>query len=158
MGWGDDGEFHHKIRLTGFGCYSVPTAVVYHKRIEGANRVSGTVRNRWYIIIETYALKTLVLLAPALVLYEAALVIFLCLKGHRRQYLGSMRDVFRNLPQLLKKRSELQRSRRIPDKEVLVGGPIYIRANLVEKSYLRFSMTVLNGVFEGYWRLVKNFI
>jgi GT2 family glycosyltransferase len=158
MGWGDDGEFHHKIRLAGFGCYSVPTAVVYHKRVEGANRVSGTVRNRWYIIIETYALKTLVLLAPALVLYEAALLIFLCLKGHRGQYLGSMREVFRKLPQLLKKRSELQRSRRIPDKELLVGGPIYIRANLLEKSYLRFSMTVLNGMFEGYWRLVKHFV
>jgi GT2 family glycosyltransferase len=158
MGWGDDGEFHHKIRLAGFGCYSVPTAVVYHKRVEGANRISGTVRNRWYIIIETYASKTLVLLAPALLLYEAALLTFLCLKGQHRQYLRSMREVCRSVPQLLKKRSGVQKSRRVSDKDLLVGGPIYIRGNLVEKSYLRISMVVLNGVFEGYWRLVKNFI
>jgi GT2 family glycosyltransferase len=158
MGWGDDGEFHHKIRLAGFGCYSVPNAVVYHKRVEGANRVSGTVRNRWYIITETYSLKTLVLLAPALLLYEAALFSFLCLKGQRRQYLRSMREVCRRIPHLLKKRSGLQKSRQISDRDLLVGGPIYIRENLVEKAYLRISMVVLNGIFEGYWRLVKNFI
>jgi GT2 family glycosyltransferase len=158
MGWGDDGEFHHKIRLAGFGCYSVPTAVVYHKRVEGANRISGTVRNRWYIIIETYALKTLVLLAPALLIYEAALLTFLCLKGQHRQYLLSMGEVCRKVPHLLKKRSGLQKSRQISDRDLLVGGPIYIRENLVEKAYLRISMIVLNGMFEGYWRLVRNFI
>jgi GT2 family glycosyltransferase len=158
MGWGDDGEFHHKLRLFGFGCYSVPNAVVYHKRVEGANRVSGTVRNRWYIIIETYALKTLFLLTPALLLYEVALFLFLCLKGQQRQYLRSMRDVLASFPHLIRKRAALQKSRTISDRDLLVGGPIYIRANLVEKTYLRLSMSVLNGMFEGYWRLVKNFI
>jgi len=158
MGWGDDGEFHHKIRLAGFGCYSVPNAVVYHKRVEGAKRVSGTVRNRWYIIIETYALKTLFLLTPALLLYEVALFSFLCLKGERRQYFRSMQDVIASIPRLLQKRATLQQSRTISDRELLVGGPIYIRANLVEKRYLRLSMSLLNGMFEGYWRLVKNFI
>jgi hypothetical protein len=136
----------------------VPNAVVYHKRVEGANRVSGTVRNRWYIIIETYALKTLVLLAPALLIYEAALLTFLCLKGQQRHYLRSRGEVCRRVPHLLRKRAGVQKSRRISDRDLLVGGPIYIRANLVEKTYLRLSMSLLNGMFEGYWRLVKNFI
>jgi GT2 family glycosyltransferase len=158
MGWGDDGEFHHRIRLAGFGCYSVPDAIVYHKRVEGANRIRGTVRNRWYIIAQTYSLKTLVLLMPVLILYEASLFMFLCLKGNGRSYLRAMRDVVRSVPRLIRKRWALQRSRTISDRELLVGGPIYIRDSLVERPYFRLGMNMLNHVFDGYWRLVKNFI
>jgi len=158
MGWGDDGEFHHRIRLAGLGCYSVPDAVVYHKRVEGANRIAGTIRNRWYIIGEMYSLKTLCLLAPALILYEASLLAFVCLIGQHRGYLRAMRDVVRHVPRLVRKRRALQRSRMIADRELLVSGPLYIRGNLIDKPHLMFGMKLLNRVFAAYWSIVHNFI
>jgi GT2 family glycosyltransferase len=33
MGWGDDGEFHHKMNLRRRCCYHIPAAIVYHKRV-----------------------------------------------------------------------------------------------------------------------------
>ena len=38
MGWGDDGEFNHKLNLRRRSCYHVPAAIVYHKRAQGAKR------------------------------------------------------------------------------------------------------------------------
>jgi GT2 family glycosyltransferase len=158
MGWGDDGEFHHRIRLAGFGCYSVPDAVVYHQRVEGANRIAGTIRNRWYIITQTYSLRSLILLAPAFLLYEASLFTFLLLSGMVWLYLRAMRDVVTNVPRLLQKRRALQRLRTISDREILVGGPIYIRENFIAAPHLRLGMNVLNRVAAGYWRLVRNLL
>jgi len=158
MGWGDDGEFHHKIHLCGLGCYNIPTAVVYHKRELGADRIYGGIRNRWYLIIETYALRTLVLLAPALLLYEIALFSFLCLKRQWKEYLHAMWDTVRNLPRLVSKRSKIQKLRAMPDRDLLVAGSIYARQTLVNKKYLKQTMGLLNLIFEGYWKLVRRFI
>jgi GT2 family glycosyltransferase len=158
MGWGDDGEFHYKLHLVGLGCYSVPRAIVYHKRHTGADRIYGSIRNRWCLIIETYALKTIVLLAPALLLYELALFGFLCLKGQWRAYLHAMWDIVQHLPHLVSHRGHLQKLRATLDKELLVCGPIYIRQHFVDNRLARLGMRVLNSIFTGYWQLAHRFL
>src|SRR5215510_13965365 len=158
MGWGDDGEFHHKIHLSGLSCYSIPRAMVYHKRDAGADRIYGSIRNRWALIVETYALRTIIILGPALLVYELVLFCFLCLKGQAPEYLRALRDTLRNLPALRAKRSKVQRLRARLDADLLVSGPIYIRESFVQKAYLKLSMGVLNRVFEGYWKLCRRFI
>jgi GT2 family glycosyltransferase len=158
MGWGDDGEFHQKIHLAGLGCYSVPKALVYHKREAGSDRIYGGVRNRWSLIIETYAVRSLLVLAPVLVLYEIALFSFLCLKGRWREYLGAMTDVVASLPRLLTNRSRVQNLRASADRDLLMGGPIYIRGSLVARKSLQLGMNLLNQVFEGYWKVARKLI
>jgi GT2 family glycosyltransferase len=158
MGWGDDGEFHYKIHLAGLSCYNIPRAVVYHKRDAGADRIYGSIRNRWFLIIETYALRTLVILGPALLLYELMLLAFLCVRGQANQYLRALQDTLRSLRALRAKRARVQKMRARPDADLLVGGPIYIRDSFVPKAYLKLGMALLNGVFEGYWRLCRRFI
>jgi GT2 family glycosyltransferase len=158
MGWGDDGEFHHKIHLAGLGCFSVPQAVVYHKRAAGADRIYGSMRSRWPLIIETYAARTIVVLGPALLLYETILFAFLCLKGRGKEHVRAMAATIRNFPRLVSKRSKLQRLRVRPDADLLIGGRIYIRESFVNKPYLKFGLDVLNRIFAGYWRLCRRFI
>jgi GT2 family glycosyltransferase len=158
MGWGDDGEFHYKIHLSGLACYSVPRAVVYHKRDAGADRIYGSIRNRWFLIIEAYALRTILILGPALLLYEVVLFAFLCLRGQAIEYLRGMRDTLHHFHSLRIKRSKVQRLRAKLDGDLLVGGPIYIRGSFVQKPYLRLGMGLLNRLFEGYWMLCRRFI
>jgi GT2 family glycosyltransferase len=158
FGWGDDGEFHHKILLLGLGCYIVPQAVVYHKRKIGANRFYGQIHNRWCLIIETYAVKTILLFLPALVLYEITIFFFMAFKGKLKVYLLAIRDVVRILPHLLSKRTVIQDLRQRSDGELLTSGPIFIRKSLLNKKYLAFGMHVLNKLFDGYWYLLKRFI
>jgi GT2 family glycosyltransferase len=158
IGWGDDGEFQYKMHLVGLRCYSIPNALVYHKRDTGSDRFYSMIHNRWYLIIETYAFRTIVLLAPALLLYEIALFAFVCLKGRSKDYLLAIRNTVSNFPKILHKRARLQEQRQRSDRDLLSGGPIYIRADLVQKRYLTVGMALLNGIFEGYWRLVKRFI
>jgi GT2 family glycosyltransferase len=158
MGWGDDGEFHHKIHLIGLGCYNVPEAVVYHKRHIGADRIYGSIHNRWYLIFETYALKTLVLLAPALLLYEISLLALLSIRGQSRHYIRAFRDLLTNFPHLITKRSSIQRLRVKSDRELLVGGPIYVREEYLGRGFFNLCMGVLNNLFEGYWKIVHRLL
>jgi GT2 family glycosyltransferase len=158
MGWGDDGEFHYKIHLSGLSCYNVPHALVYHKRDAGADRIYGSIRNRWFLIIETYALRTIIILGPALLCYELVLFAFLCVRGQAKEYLRALQDTLRSLRALRAKRARVQGLRARRDADLLVGGPIYIRESFVQKAYLKHGMALLNSVFEGYWRLCRRFV
>jgi GT2 family glycosyltransferase len=158
IGWGDDGQFHHKLRLCGLDCYSVPNALVYHKRVAGDNRIYALVHNRWALIIETYGFKTIILLTPAMLLYEIANFSFLLVKGQSKEYLRAVRDIIYKFPQLISKRSKFQKLRLRSDRDLLVSGPIYIRKNFLNKRLFVYGMGLLNQIFDGYWKLVSRFI
>jgi len=69
-----------------------------------------------------------------------------------------MWDVLDNLPCLKAKRMRLQSLRAVPDRELLVSGPIYIRGSFLNKKYLKLGFDLINRIFEGYWKLVKEFL
>jgi GT2 family glycosyltransferase len=158
IGWGDDGQFHYKLHLAGLPCYSVPRAIVFHKREVEAGRVRAIVRNRWYLLVECYALRSLILLAPVLIFYEVFLIVFLCLRGQLREYLNCVPDLIRTFPRLLRKRASVQRMRVVPDRLLLSGGPIYVSESIVTNTCTRLALVLMNHLFEGYWRVVRRFI
>jgi len=155
MGWGDDGEFNHKMNLSGRFCYHVPAAVVYHKRTEGAQRYYGTVRNRWRFLLESYEWKTLVICAPSLLLYEASLMLYLLKKGAISQYFRAIGYVISNLSSIFAVRRRIQASRRLRDKELMTSGTIFIAPEYVDSRWLSLGFRSLNCFLDGYWRAVQ---
>ena len=158
MGWGDDGEFNHRMNLSGRFCYHVPQAIVYHKRVSGAQRYEGTVRNRWRFIIECYELRTLVLCAPALLLYEIALVGFLAMKGALPEYLRAGRYIVGHLPSVLATRRRVQRTRRVPDRELMASGNLFIAEEYLDRRILAFGLSALDRLLNAYWSLVRRWL
>jgi GT2 family glycosyltransferase len=158
MGWGDDGEFHHRVNLSGLRCYAIPQAMVYHKAIRGAPRIYGQLLNRWSMIIETYAWRTVVVFGPALILYECVLLAGIILKGRGREYLRAVMTLIRNLPILLKKRKQVFEYKTEQDRHLLTSGQIYAPASFLSYSLVRIGWTIVNIALNGYWHIARRFI
>jgi GT2 family glycosyltransferase len=120
-----------------------------------ARRVYYLIRNRWYILTKVFAGRTLVVLAPVLVLYEFNQLVGALYKGWGRPWLAAVRDYWRELPRLLRDRGAVQASRRIGDRSLLKGGPLpltdALRATLVERTVVGALQVVVNA----YWRIVR---
>jgi GT2 family glycosyltransferase len=155
MGWGDDGEFNHKMNLTGHLCYHVPSAVVYHKRVQGARRYYGTVRNRWRFLLECYQAKTLILCAPALAVYEMSLILFLLMKGEIGQYFSAIKYVVAARDSIAGVRRRIQSKRQVDDKELMTSGSIFIASEYVDSAILAGGYKVMNAFLNGYWSIVR---
>jgi len=158
MGWGDDGEFHHRINISGLGCYAVPRALVYHKAIKGAPRVYGQVRNRWFLILQTYSWKTFFITLPVLIAYELCLFLFLVMKGFFSEYAKAMRDVAVNYNNLMHKRKTIQAYKVVADKELMTAANIFIPSTYKNSVIVHFAFWSLNMLLKSYWTLVKRYL
>lgn len=160
FGWGCDGELHQRVLLSGRKCVYVPSAVGFHEYKEmnksRTYRVEGQIYNRWRYIISHYSYRTIILVSPALLVYEISQAIFCLLKGVPLLYIKGTFDAVRHLPETLKKREEIQALRAVPDRELLTAGPLYVRPSEgVSGKLVSAIVTALSLAFSGYWWLVR---
>jgi len=162
MGWGEDGEVYMRMRLAGYKTLYVPEAVGYHRtkqwREDRYYRAFGQVRNRWFILLTQYRIRTLILMIPALIVYEIFLLLFMTLKGIPHLYFKGNMDVIKNLGRILEKRKAIQATRKVPDRELLTSGEMYVSPALIQNPLMKIGMRFLNGFFNGYWRVIKRWI
>lgn len=162
MGWGEDAEIYHRMKIAGYNCLYVPQAIALHEAKEWSSlrhyRAYGQVRNRWFLLLSAYQLKTLILIIPAFIVYEIFLLLFMTLKGIPHLYFKGNIDVIRNLGRILKKRKAIQATRKIPDSELLTSGDMYISLSLIHNPVLKIGVRILNGFFNGYWKVIKGWI
>lgn len=159
LAWGDDVEIHQRLLLAGFKSLYVPTAVCLHdyKPFDKsrAYRARGQVCNRWRYILTHYEVRTLLLIAPALLLYELTQALFLSLKGLPHLYVLGTLDALAGLPATFRRRREVQALRKVPDRAVLFAGELYVRPEhsggrqIAARAVQRLSRAL--GV---YWRMV----
>jgi GT2 family glycosyltransferase len=111
----EDVDLSLRLRLAGGALGIEPTAVVDHDYEFGAreHKWRWLERNRWAFLIRVYPASLLVLLAPALLLTELALVSAAFAAGWGRQKLAAVGEAVRWLPRLLRERREVQATRRV---------------------------------------------
>jgi GT2 family glycosyltransferase len=151
FGWGDDGALHHRLHLAGWACYTVPDALVFHRRLRTTPRIYGQIHNRWVVLLTDFQLRTLLLTAPALLLFELMLVASALSLRAGGEYLRALRDVARKLGPIRATRSRVQSSRRISDRDVLCADDLDLprRSSPLDR-FVRLS----NVGFRAYWRIV----
>ena len=161
FGW-TDGEFIHRALIAGYHSIHVPDAVIFHKKkprgSKGTSQAQYQIRNRWYFIIKNYAARTLILTAPALLLYELTLMVFALLKGIFPQYVKGNLEVIKNFRSLMKKRAIIQGSRKVQDSELLTSGPVTVSEQMVDNKILQLGTVLMSGVFNLYWKIVYRLI
>lgn len=156
----EDGELVQRLLIAGHRAFVVPSAVVLHDYTPRAFSAGFyQVRNRWLVMLGLYRLRTLFLLAPALLVHELAIAGFLLAKGKTGLYLRANWAVLRGLGQVRAKRRQVASFRRIPDSGFLGCGPITVRAELLgRKGWKARVKRALDSFYAGYWRLVRRFV
>jgi GT2 family glycosyltransferase len=165
----EDHDFGVHARVTGHTILAVSSARCHH--LDGTpglsmrpggryapTRVYCLIRNRWLVLLKHYEWQTLLLLAPVLALYEVAQLGAVAGKGWLREWGRAAGWTVRHLPAILERRREVQRGRRIPDRELLACGPLPFRDELTSSAAERGARRALDRITGAYWRLVRRLV
>jgi hypothetical protein len=153
----EDGDFTSRMTLAGYPCLHVPAAVAGHRgKPRGTSNVFYQVRNRWYFMLKLYNWRTLILIAPMLLLFEILQALFLLKKGALKEYVRGNVAVVRSLPMILAKRRAFQPLKKMRDRDWLRAGRMYVPPQLNQPGGLMERLqAAFFGVCSVYWRLVR---
>jgi GT2 family glycosyltransferase len=165
----EDHDFGVRARLRGHQLWVDPSASVVHGAGSAAlsyrpgqepatQRLFYLVRNRWFVIAKCYSLRTLVVLLPALMLFETCQLLVLGAKGSLHVWASAVRSLRREWPRLRRERRAVQQSRRVADAAILRGGSLPMTDWLRRNAMQRAALTVLDRGLNEYWRLVSRLI
>jgi GT2 family glycosyltransferase len=165
----EDHDLGIRTRLRGRKILAVPSAHCYHGSgtqglsLRGtgqyqALRVIGTIRNRWHLILKVYQPRTLLLLAPALLTFELVQFAGSMKKGWPGEWLQAAIGLLRRAPRIVAQRREIQRTRAIPDRAILRGGPLPFTNRLASGRLERVVQIGLDRFCQGYWKLAQHLL
>lgn len=165
----EDADFIFRLTMLGYKCYNVSLAIVFHK--EGTSPLSMregkryqpqrafmVVRNRWFFILKMYQWKTIILLSPALMLYELITFAYLLKKGAFREHIKGLRAVIKSYKDISIKRKEIQRLRTKKDRDLLGVGDLTFAVGVVKPGIEEKLKRLMDYLFKLYWKLIYHFI
>lgn len=165
----EDHDFGIRVRMQASGVLSVTDAYCYHGTgTEGLSirqlgtystkRIYYLIRNRWLVILKNFSFRTLLVLTPFYLIYEMAQGAIAIKKRWHREWLQALVWIMRNFPAVLRERRKVQATRRVGDREFLVGGPLPFRGELTAGRVERFLLGLLNGAARAYWFVASRLI
>ena len=150
----EDVDLSLRVRLAGGRVGIEPRAVVDHdyEFDKGAAKWRYLERNRWAMLLRTYPAALLVLIAPALLATEVALLFVSLAGGWGPQKLRATGETLVALPRLLRERREIQARRAIGPAEFADS----LTAELSSPHLGRVrGFAPLRWALTGYWSLVR---
>lgn len=164
----EDYDLALRLRIAGHRNLSVEDAIVHHRGgtpgisfREGASypkiRAYYHSRNRWLVLFKNHAWSTLLVSLPGILLYELVWAVFTLSKGHFRAHVAGKASFFRSLEPARASRRRIQAGRRVPDRELLVGGPLTLSPQLVHKAMARRLAGALSVVLAAWWVVARPF-
>jgi hypothetical protein len=162
----EDHDFGVRTRIMGHSVLAVPEATVLHGegtpglsfrqgRERSPIRVYCLIRNRWRIVLQDFQLRSLLLFAPCLMVYECFQLLGVVKKGWLGIWLRAAGRMLVNVATVVRRRREVQRTRRSPDRTFLSGGPLPFAPELAGGRLERLARSWLDRFVAGYWRLVR---
>ena len=152
--YGEDLDLSLRLRLAGWGVGIEPAARVVHdyEFAKGDYKWFYLERNRWWTIVGAYPGRLLALLAPGLLAFEVALVLAAWRGGWLRAKLRAQGAVLLSLPTMVRRRQEVQATRRIVPRAFAEP----LSASL-DSPYLEGAARVpgVDAVQRWYWRGVR---
>jgi GT2 family glycosyltransferase len=150
----EDVDLSLRLRLRGDMLGIEPTAVVDHDYEFSASehKWRWLERNRLAFLIRLYPTRLLILLAPALLATELALLVVSSSGGWGRQKLAADLEALRWLPRLLRERRRIQRARAVSSAEFAS----WLSADL-DSPFISGAARTLPARFalRAYWRMVR---
>jgi GT2 family glycosyltransferase len=167
----EDLELSLRLRALGHRLIVVPSAQAYHDRGVGlpelafrgqggypALRLALTLRHRLFLMLVHYHARTLVVLAPALLMYELASVVLALSRGLGREWALAWAWQVSHARTLLERRRRMQRDRVLPDRAILVGGPLPLAPGVVRSPVATRAVRCLSLGLNAYWSVARHLI
>jgi GT2 family glycosyltransferase len=165
----EDHDFGTRSRIAGHTLLSVPGARCLHGDgtpglsyraggVHTATRVYCLIRNRWRIVLQTYAARTIVLLAPSLAAYEVFQLVGAIRKGWLGPWLRAAGWMVANPGITLRRRRQVQATRRASDRELLREGPLPFTRGLLGGGLEGAARAWLERAAGAGWRAVRRFV
>ena len=150
----EDVDLSLRLRIAGGALGVEPAAVVDHDYEFGAreHKWRWLERNRWAFLIRVYPTSLLILLAPALIATELALIPAAFAAGWGRQKLAAMWEVARWLPRLLRERRQVQATRTVSAAEFAAWLTPDLDSPFIPAVARSAPVRLL---LRGYWRAVR---
>ncbi len=149
----EDTDLSMRLHLHGGGVGIEPAAVVDHDYEFGGSgqKWRWLERNRWAMVIRVYPAALLVLLMPALLLTELALIPVAAAGGWLGQKVAAWRDVIARLPRLLRERRAIQARPRVSAAEFAS----WLTPDLDSPFFGAVGRSrIVRGALRAYWRAV----
>lgn len=165
----EDLEFALRVRAFGGRFICEPKAVVMHDRGEGyvglsfrgkeakypTRRAYLSMRHRLLIMFSHYRLWTLIVLSPALFLYELASLAAAVSKGFTWQWFRAWGWNLANIKLIMEKRRNIQPRRKRSDKQIYIGGKLPLAPGFVSNKIASAGVSALTAVFNVYWSIAR---
>jgi GT2 family glycosyltransferase len=150
----EDVDLSLRLRLAGGRLGIEPSAVVDHEYEFGAreHKWRWLERNRWAFLIRVYPASLLLLVAPALIATELALIPASIAAGWGRQKLAAIGEVVRWLPRLLRERRQVQATRKVSAAEFAAWLTPGLDSPFIPAAARSLPARLL---LRAYWRLVR---
>jgi GT2 family glycosyltransferase len=150
----EDVDLSVRLRMEGGPLGIEPAAVVAHDYDfhASADKWRWLERNRLALLIRTYPTPLLMLLAPALIATELALLLVAAAGGWGGQKLRAYREVIAWLPRLRRERRQIQRRRTVSAAEFASWLTPDLDSDLISPLVRSRPARLL---LRGYWRLVR---
>lgn len=155
----EDVDMAWRLRLRGHRVVLAPQSVVYH-RYEFSRSIKKFYfmeRNRWWVHSKNLKIGTLIVIAPAFLFMEIGLWLFAFTGGWWREKARAYGYYFSwsHLGALARARREIQRTRMVPDKEIVQSFSPRILYQEIAHPLWEY---VGNPFFAAYWWIVKRLI
>jgi GT2 family glycosyltransferase len=151
-----DVEFDLRLHLSGRKLYSVPSARVFHRiKNRGFKYLRRQIRNRWMLILENYSWRSILILLPALIFYEIALISFLTIKGRLSDYIAANWEILQHFGPIMERRRQVQALKRLRDRDILSSGFMNMRADVAGGRTVRALHRAFNRAFQAYWACAR---
>lgn len=164
----EDLDLSYRLRATGARIVSVEDCVVLHKggtpgisfregpRYPGS-RVFFHSRNRWTFLAKCYRARTILVGLPGLALYEIVWFLFALLQGHAGDWWRGKRAFLALRDRRRADRARFQAARTVPDRALLVGGPLTITPALKASGLRGLLDGALSAALRAWWFLARPF-
>jgi GT2 family glycosyltransferase len=162
----EDHDFGLRCRSAGLTLLAVPAARCRHGagtpgysvrrgREDPSERLRRMVMARWLVVHRCYARRTMVLLAPALALFEVVQWAWLARSGRLDAWRAARGALRERAPEIQRARAEVERRRRVRDGHLLTAGALPIRESVAGGPLERAVLAALGGASAIWWRLVR---
>lgn len=163
----EDLEFSLRLRGLGHRFVFESRAIALHDRGSGTlglsfrgtgdyplRRAYLTMRNRLMTMLIHYRWRTLIILSPALLLYEMANLAYCLRRGWIAEWARAWGWLWCHCGKIAKRRQRMRRLRKVADTDILSGGCIPYSEGLLQSRLQRALADSLSTLLNGYWRLV----
>jgi GT2 family glycosyltransferase len=165
----EDHDLGVRANLLGYRLIAVPAAKVLHGsgseglsyrpgREVSTTRMYCLIRNRWWIIMRYFSLRTLIVMGPLLLIFEILQLTGLLFKGWGGEWWRAFVDTGRHIPVLYNERKRYQQQRQSADSDFLRDGKLPLTVAISSSVVVSTGLKIFEAFIAVYWRLASKLL